>query len=58
MENTLNGAASAPANERSAVQNTKGAGSTLKLMLLWLAVSIPMLWGIIKAFDEVQSVLP
>jgi hypothetical protein len=58
MENTLNGATAAPANEQSAVQNTKGAGSTLMLVLLWLAVSIPMLWGIVKAFDDVQAVLP
>jgi len=54
MENTLNGAAGAALSEPSAVQNGKSAGSTLKLVLLWLVVSIPMLWGILKALEEVQ----
>lgn len=54
MENTLNGAAGAALSEPSAVQNAKSAGSPLKLVLLWLAVSIPMLWGVLKALEEVQ----
>jgi hypothetical protein len=54
MENTLDRAAGAALSEPSAVQNAKSAASTLKLVLLWLAVSIPMLWGILKALEEVQ----
>ncbi len=54
MENTLNGAAGEALREPSAVQNAKTAGSIIKLVLLWLAVSIPMLWGILKALQEVQ----
>ena len=53
MENTLDRAAGAPLSEQSAVRNTESAGSTLKLVLLWLAVSIPMLWGVLKALEEV-----
>jgi hypothetical protein len=57
MENTLDGAAGASLNEQSAVQNVKGAAS-LRLVLVWLAVSIPMLWGIVKALENVQTVFP
>jgi hypothetical protein len=58
MENTLDGAAGAGLHEESAVQNAKGAASTLKLVLVWLAVSIPMLWGVMKALENVQTVFP
>jgi hypothetical protein len=57
MENTLDGAAGSHLSEQSAVQNAKGAGS-LKLWLVWLAVSIPMLWGILKALENVQTIFP
>lgn len=53
MENTLNGAAGAALRGQSAVQNAKSAASTLKLVLVWLAVSIPMFWGILKAVEDV-----
>ena len=58
MENTLQGAAGAPLAEQSAVQNAKGAASTLKLVLVWLAVSVPMLWGIMKALEDVRNLFP
>jgi hypothetical protein len=57
MENTLDGAAGAHLSDESAVQNAKGAGSTLKLVLVWLAVGIPMLWGMIKALEEVPALI-
>jgi hypothetical protein len=57
MENTLQGAAGADTaaaalREPSAVQN-QGAAA-LKLVLAWLAVGIPMLWGIMKALQDTQ----
>jgi hypothetical protein len=58
MENTLQGAAGAPLAEQSAVQNAKSAVSTFKLVLVWLAVSIPMLWGIMKALEDVRYLFP
>jgi hypothetical protein len=58
MENTLEGAADASLAEQSAVQNTKSAAVTLKLVLVWLAVSIPMLWGIMKALEDVGNLFP
>jgi hypothetical protein len=58
MENTLQGAADASVAEQSAVQNTKSAASTLRLALVWLAVSIPMLWGIMKALEDVRNLFP
>lgn len=54
MENTLDGAARAALGEQSAVRNANSAASALKFVLLWLAVGIPMLWGILKALQEVQ----
>lgn len=36
---------------RSAVQNGERAGY-LKLVLVWLAVGIPVLWGVMKALQE------
>jgi len=54
MENTLNGAAGA-LSEQSAVQNTKSTASALKLVLVWIAVGIPMLWGMMKALEDVAS---
>jgi hypothetical protein len=50
MDNPLGGAA-APLSDQSAVRNSKGPAATLKLVVLWLAVGAPMLWGIVKAFD-------
>jgi hypothetical protein len=58
MESTLQGAAGAPLAEQPAVQNTKSAVATLKLILVWLAVSVPMLWGIMKALENVQTIFP
>jgi hypothetical protein len=57
MENTLDGAAGAHLSDESAVQNAKSAGSILKLVLVWLAVGIPMLWGMIKALEEVPALI-
>jgi hypothetical protein len=57
MENTLDNAAGAALSEQSAVQNAKN-GASLKLVLVWLAVSIPMLWGILKALEDVQTIFP
>ena len=58
MENTLQGAAGAPLVEQSALRNARGAASTLKLVLIWVAVGIPMLWGIVKALENVQTIFP
>jgi hypothetical protein len=52
MENTLHSTAS---SAQSALQNAQGAASTLKLVLVWLAVGIPMLWGMMKALEDVPA---
>ncbi|HMH29131.1 MAG TPA: hypothetical protein VK580_11135 [Steroidobacteraceae bacterium] len=57
MENTLQGTAGPPLAEQSAVQNTQSAAA-VKLILVWLAVSIPMLWGIMRALENVQTIFP
>jgi hypothetical protein len=57
MENTLEGTVDAPPAEQSAVQNGRNATATLKLLLLWLAVSIPMLWGMMKALEDVPALI-
>ncbi|HXI48606.1 MAG TPA: hypothetical protein VNH39_08460 [Steroidobacteraceae bacterium] len=59
MENTVTGTAgeSQSRGERSALQNTSST-STLKLVLLWLAVGLPLLWGVMKALEDVGNLIP
>jgi hypothetical protein len=58
MENTLGGAARGSSAKQSAVQNVKSGASMLKLVLLWLAVGIPLLWGVMKALQEPGNLMP
>jgi hypothetical protein len=58
MQNTLGGAARGSVAERSAVQNAKSGASMLKLVMLWLAVGIPLLWGVMKALQEPGNLMP
>ena len=58
MENTLGGAARGSVDKQSAVQNVKSGASMLRLVLLWLAVAIPLLWGVMKALQEPGNLLP
>jgi hypothetical protein len=59
MENTITATAAitatadgSPARDaQSAVQNSSST-ATLKLALLWLAVGLPLLWGMVKALQE------
>jgi hypothetical protein len=58
MENTITGAdVSRPQGERSAVQNA-GSTSTLKLVLLWIVIGLPLLWGVMKALEDVGNLFP
>jgi ABC-type sulfate transport system permease subunit len=43
--------------QESAVQNT-GSSATEKLVLIlvWLAVSVPLIWGVMKAWDEAKNI--
>jgi hypothetical protein len=36
----------------SAVQNASTSTSKLKLAILWLAVGLPLLWGVMKALED------
>ncbi len=58
MENMLDGAARGSIARQSAVQNVKSGASISKLVLLWLAVGIPMLWGVMKALQEPGNLMP
>jgi hypothetical protein len=58
MDNTLDSAASASLGEQSALQNARSAAATFKLVLIWLAVSIPMVWGVTKALENVRTIFP
>ena len=57
MENIVDGAAGASFSDQSAVQNSKSATTRFKLVLVWLAVGIPMLWGMMKALDGVPALI-
>ena len=58
MENTVGGAARGSVVDQSAVQNVKSGASISKLVLLWLAVGIPLLWGVMKALQEPGNLMP
>lgn len=56
MENTLSdGEGAALSEDQSAVQNSAGLAGKLKLALLWLAVGLPLLWGAMKALEDIGS---
>jgi hypothetical protein len=41
--------------QESAVQNARSpATPKLSLFLLWAAISVPLIWGVMKAWQEVQ----
>jgi hypothetical protein len=52
MENAMSGMAARTQTEsqRTARQQS---GSVVKLWLLWLAVGLPLLWGVMKALEDV-----
>lgn len=60
MDNTMRGDAGASLSpgkdlslgKESAVQNTAHDTSKLKLLLVWLAVGLPLIWGIIKTLED------
>lgn len=54
MEETMRSGTSLARSAKTAVQNTAKPSPTLKLVLLWFAVSLPLLWGVLKALDDVQ----
>ena len=59
MDNTMRGdAASLSPAKQSAVQNAAYATGKLKLLLIWLAVGLPLIWGIIKALEDGVDLMP
>ena len=55
MENTLSRVGVALVEEQSAVWNGSAATSKIKLMLMWLSVCLPLLWGAIQALKDIGS---
>jgi hypothetical protein len=54
MENTMSSVGEAPARERTAVQNGSST-SKIKLVMVWLSVGLPLLWGAMKALEDIGS---
>jgi hypothetical protein len=56
MENTITRTVdgSLSRDQQSALQNTATSTTKLKLALLWLAVGLPLLWGVLKALEDVK----
>jgi hypothetical protein len=52
------GAGSISLDEQTTLQNAGSPGSRLKLALLWLAVLLPLSWGIMHAMDGALVSLP
>lgn len=55
MENTMSSVGAALSQEQSAVQNGPAATSKITLVLVWLAVAVPLLWGAMKALQDIGS---
>ncbi len=53
MESTINGIAAQPESRTEPAQRNSDRFGTVKLWLLWLAVSLPLLWGVMKALEDV-----
>jgi hypothetical protein len=55
MENTMSSIDAALPHDRSAVRNGHASTGRIKLLLLWLAVGLPLLWGAMKALENIGS---
>jgi hypothetical protein len=55
MENAISGAGVARSQQQSAVQNQSRPESWIKLALVWLAVGLPLVWGAMKALQDIGS---
>ena len=56
MENTISGNEGlALAEKQSAVQNAASSSSKIMLALIWLAVGLPLLWGAMKALEDIGN---
>jgi hypothetical protein len=53
MQQTMRGGTPARKVE-SALQNTSGSATWMQLILLWLAVGLPMSWGVFKALEDIR----
>jgi hypothetical protein len=52
MQNSITGARTdSLARDQSAMQNG-GLANRLKLVTLWLAVGLPLIWGVVKALRD------
>ena len=60
MDNTMRGGggASLSPGTQSAVQNNAHSTSKLKLLLVWLAVVLPLIWGVIKTLQDGSDLMP
>jgi hypothetical protein len=61
MENTLNGSAGRIALDanKSALRNAgRSTIKQLKLVMLWLAVLLPLVWGAMDAVRDVRVLFP
>jgi hypothetical protein len=57
MDSTMSAATSPSLDSgaKTAVQNSRNSSvKSASLWILWAAVAIPMLWGVLKALEEVK----
>jgi hypothetical protein len=55
MVNAMSDVGATLSREQSAVQNSSSGASQIKLILVWLAVGLPLLWGAMKALEDIGS---
>jgi hypothetical protein len=55
MVNTMSRADAGVPPQQSAVRNSAAFAGKIKLILVWLAVGLPLLWGAVKALENIGS---
>jgi hypothetical protein len=56
MDNSMTASVGAAlSDQQSAVRNAASPSSKIKLVLMWLAVGLPLLWGAMKALEDIGS---
>ena len=55
MVNTMSRADAGVPLKQSAVRNSAAFAGKIKLILIWLAVGLPLLWGAFKALENIGS---
>ena len=55
MGNSITSAADESLSQVQSAERNATSTQTLKLVILWLAVGLPLLWGAVKALEDIGN---